>query len=108
MLKFRVVLILSFLLRQNHKIIIDEGLEMPKCPKCGEEISELFYKVIDNGRVWLNDKGEIEYELASDIYGDEQKSVGEFRCPECGEVLFASEHEAIEFLKPKTKQTTLT
>jgi hypothetical protein len=79
---------------------------MPKCPKCGEEVSELFYKVIDGGRVWLNDDGNIEYELASDTYGDEAKWL-EFTCPECGEVLFTSEEDAIEFLKPKAKQTTL-
>jgi hypothetical protein len=79
---------------------------MPKCPKCEAEISELFYTLIDGGKVWLNDDGKLEYELASDIYGDDVKGV-KFTCPECGAELFDNEKDAEDFLKPKTKQTTL-
>jgi transcription initiation factor IIE alpha subunit len=81
-------------------------MEMPKCPECGEEIHELFYTLIDGGRAWLNDDGELEYELASDTYGDSVIGI-RFTCPECGAELFDNEEDAEDFLKPKAKQTIL-
>jgi predicted RNA-binding Zn-ribbon protein involved in translation (DUF1610 family) len=71
---------------------------MPKCPKCGEEIDRLYYKVVDYGTVWLKENGELDWELASETYGDEQKSACEFKCPKCHAVIFDDEDEAVEFL----------
>ena len=76
---------------------------MPKCPKCGKEINELTVEVIDIGSVRLNSHGELEYEFASDIYGDSVKGI-KFTCPECGAELFDNEEDAEDFLKPKAKE----
>jgi hypothetical protein len=70
---------------------------MPKCPKCGEEITYLSVRSIDSGIFRIDENGDPEYEWASDIYGDEVIGM-EFLCPECREVLFHDVDEAIEFL----------
>jgi predicted RNA-binding Zn-ribbon protein involved in translation (DUF1610 family) len=71
---------------------------MPKCPKCGEEIDRLYYKVVDYGVVWVKENGELDWELTSEIYGDEQKSAYDFECPKCHSIIFDDEDEAVEFL----------
>ena len=61
------------------------------CPKCGEEIRYLlayaerkYYMVVKNNRA--------SYQKTGD---DENMS---FECPECGEILFTDERDAIKFL----------
>lgn len=70
---------------------------MPICPKCGKEIDYLrsFCKQSAEYTLQLRN-GEPDYEHLSsaDFYEDE-----EFACPECDEILFTDEEEAIEFLK---------
>jgi len=69
------------------------GLEMPRCPKCGEEISIL----LDWSRTWVlyYFNGE-DYECAGESHTD---NADEFACPKCGEVLFYDGEEARKFLK---------
>ena len=62
------------------------------CPKCNKEITSLRNIVT----------GSMEYYLSLNAQGDIQYETGEtdeYRCPECDEVLFTSETEAIAFLK---------
>jgi DNA-directed RNA polymerase subunit RPC12/RpoP len=77
---------------------------MPKCPRCGKEINELYLygKQIQLFRVWFDE--DLQHEWVNASSDMESK---EYDCPECGETLFTSEEEATEFLKPKAKQTTL-
>ncbi|MEM3432618.1 MAG: hypothetical protein QXG08_01025 [Candidatus Methanomethyliaceae archaeon] len=69
---------------------------MPKCPKCGAEISELRVVAHNPGRLALVD-GTPVYEWASDVYGDSVVGM-EYICPECGETLFSEPTEAENFL----------
>jgi predicted RNA-binding Zn-ribbon protein involved in translation (DUF1610 family) len=67
---------------------------MPKCPECGEEISELkantveyctyWFYVEDNQTHYENDDSEVD-----EIY---------FCCPKCGKTLFTDEPSAEKFL----------
>lgn len=72
-------------------------IAVPKCPKCGKEINHLHnvqnavdeweFRVVD-GRARYD---EVHTYPASDDRND-------FECPECWELLFKSEEEAIRFL----------
>jgi len=77
---------------------------MPKCPKCGEDIDYLinYCKKPACFIFEVNEKGYPAYSLESEAenYVDE-----EYVCPECDEVLFTDEQDAIKFLRPK--QTAL-
>ena len=80
---------------------------MPECPKCGAEINYLinYCKKPVCFTFEVNERGYPVYHLDSEAedYVDD-----EFVCPECEEVLFTDEKDAIEFLKPKQqKQATL-
>jgi DNA-directed RNA polymerase subunit M/transcription elongation factor TFIIS len=77
---------------------------MAKCPKCGEEIDHLHYYAyeLQKADFYLNEDESKTYgnwDSLCDIKGEP-----EYECPECGELLFTSEEEATEFLKPKQKQ----
>jgi len=74
---------------------------MAKCLKCGAEICNLKIRSIDYGTLEIDDEnGDLNYEWISDLYGDQQKGI-EFRCPQCGELLFTDYEEAEDFLKQK-------
>jgi len=75
---------------------------MPKCPECGEEIEYLLNYATVQYIFEVNEDGEPEY-----IHNDVAEE-GTYHCPVCLKPLFTTEKEAIEFLKPKTIQTTLT
>ena len=79
---------------------------MPKCPKCGSEIEFLDAKMMDYGTLHMHPDGTPDYIWSCDVYDGNPDF--EFRCPECNELLFTNPDEAEEFLKPKTKQATLT
>ena len=73
---------------------------MPKCPKCGKEISYL--KEWDRGwegfELRVDGEGIANYEKMGDfVYGDEVQ----YDCPECHETLFYREDDAIKFLSGK-------
>ncbi len=71
---------------------------MAECPKCKKELTELVNTQSGIGR-WnlsLQEDGTTSYE-----WEDFQACDGDnyWSCPECGEVLFYNEEEAINFLK---------
>jgi predicted RNA-binding Zn-ribbon protein involved in translation (DUF1610 family) len=74
-------------------------VEMPKCPKCGEEISCLLnYKYTSSLIFTLSLKnGEPDYDLTDEVFPDVTDE-GDFVCPQCGELLFTNEKEAVAFL----------
>lgn len=73
---------------------------MPKCTKCNREINSL-----DSTRtgtlyynVSLDKQGDLQY-IQVDFGYNDAVDINEYLCPECNEVLFTSELEAIAFLK---------
>ena len=66
------------------------------CPKCGKEIDSLMnmQRMMHANTMTVDSEGYADYE--------EEKSwdegVSEFECPECEEVLFINEEDAINFL----------
>ena len=72
----------------------------PKCPKCNKEIDEL--RNIASGSMaydyYIMPDGELHIEQESNGFVDDG-NVNEWWCPECEEVLFTSEEEAVKFLK---------
>lgn len=68
-----------------------------RCPKCKKKIQYL----LNVSNWWkryfmtLDKKGNSKYQLSKEWSGDENT----FDCPECGEVLFTNEADAIKFLK---------
>lgn len=79
---------------------------MPKCPNCGEVINRLVNvcEEIVEFILELDENGEPRYYRNDSWPGNWSY----YECPECGEILFTSERESIEFLKQKAKQATLT
>jgi len=71
---------------------------MPKCPKCGEEITYLndYSKCEEVYEFSLKPDGEIQSEQVDRISGD---TPDDFECPECKKVLFTKEEDAVIFLK---------
>lgn len=74
---------------------------MPKCPKCGKEIDHLVYYAyeLQRANLWVFEDGESEYSTWDSL--GETKGDPDYECPECGEVLFHNEDEAINFLRGK-------
>jgi len=66
-----------------------------KCPECSQDISYLedHPPVGTIFELSINEEGEPQYDEVG-TGGDD-----EYKCPECGEVLFTNEEEAIKFLK---------
>ena len=66
------------------------------CPKCKDEINYLNFDVTATcgSSLYIGDK-EGDYDLSCLTDGVEYNN---FRCPECDEVLFETEYEAIKFL----------
>ena len=66
---------------------------MPKCPECNTEVFFLDAKA----------KGTTMFEYHSsdnyDVLEAMESEFYEFRCPECGSVLFDNESEAEQFMK---------
>ena len=73
---------------------------MPKCPKCGKEIDHLihygYYLMKADFRI--DKDGDKVYENWYD-FGDMKEGTEEYYCPECKQVLFKTEDEAIKFLR---------
>ena len=69
-----------------------------KCPKCNKEINSL--KNIQSGSLdydlSVNEDETLHYESGDFLTDD---NVNDFCCPECLEVLFSNEEEAVKFLK---------
>jgi len=72
---------------------------MSKCPKCKTEIDYL--KNYQSGEKAFYFDGDEYDELG--FYPDDR--VNDYECPECNEVLFTSEEDAREFLKPTNQKT---
>jgi len=71
-----------------------------KCPKCKKEISKLI--ALSDGKLIQNFIVNVDYPEYSDIERDFIDT--EYRCPECGEMLFRNDEEkAINFLMGKKK-----
>ncbi len=68
---------------------------MPKCPACGEEISNLTHGEVGArlSLFMLEGDGRVSEEEKAYISWRE-----EFHCPECGIVLFNAREDAIRFL----------
>jgi predicted RNA-binding Zn-ribbon protein involved in translation (DUF1610 family) len=77
---------------------IAKNLKPPRCPKCGAEIDHLHFYAYElvKADFWVVD-GRSEYS-GWDSLGDMLDEV-EYSCPECGEVLFKHEDDAIKFLR---------
>ena len=77
---------------------------MPRCPKCEKEIDHL----VDFSPVWqeyemtVGENGDAHYDLVDDSIPMDTDD--EYVCPECSEVLFTSEEDAINFLKGNIKE----
>jgi len=74
---------------------------MPECPRCGKEIDHLIFDGSEemSATVVLNSKGLVDY-INWQSFGIND---GEYKCPECGEVLFTDEGDAEAFLRGKLK-----
>ena len=70
---------------------------MPKCPKCKKEIDYLKnYQSGENYDEFQLLNGERDY----DNKGFEPDGrVNDYECPECSEIIFIREKEAVKFLK---------
>jgi len=78
---------------------------MPKCPKCGKEIDYLwnYSAVWEEYKLTIGRDGYEQYEFIDDsapVDGIDD----EYVCPECHEVLFTDEEDAVNFLKGNTKE----
>jgi len=79
----------------KHNLPFLGELKMPKCPKCGEEISTLINY----------SKATIRYIFDGDRYEEDkiipsnENDANLFACPECDSILFTTEDEAKEFLQ---------
>lgn len=71
---------------------------MVRCPICGAEIEWLSLTQVSKefARVYLDENGEVVFDDWNARIEEE-----EFSCPECGEVLFRSEEDAVNFLRSK-------
>jgi len=65
---------------------------MPRCPECGKEIDHLIYHTCELATVLLNAVGTIDY--IPWAMGACTNDSPEYRCPECGIVLFDNEEDA--------------
>lgn len=72
---------------------------MPKCPKCGKEISTLNVYAIAEIRYVCQANGlsEFEHYAVDEPYDDEHDV--QAMCPHCDEVLFGTTDEAMAFLQ---------
>ena len=75
---------------------------MSLCPKCNEEIDNLnsYLKGEEKSKFYPDDNGEAEYQWQDFIDGDNI----DFECPNCGQVLFQDEEEALKFLIKGTQK----
>ena len=76
-----------------------------KCPECNKWLTSLDNITTGNVTYYLSiDKdGDINY--SQDIHSfNPDGIVNEYWCPECNEMLFQDEEEAINFLKGKIKE----
>lgn len=72
---------------------------MAKCPKCQKEMSYLRNITSTHGefRMFIKDGLECWCCEPNDISGLQDKD--EYRCPECGELLFTENELAVRFMK---------
>jgi hypothetical protein len=78
-------------------------IQPPKCPKCGAVIRSLnYYEKAWNRALFMihvvRSDGRVFYSPEYYDWDTVEVIEGEYRCPECGEVLFTSEEEAEDFL----------
>ena len=73
---------------------------MAICPRCKKTIDHLVNWSLEWVRrsVWV-ENDDIEYSEAEDWQPVDAPDADQFLCPECGEVLFKDESEAVEFLR---------
>lgn len=71
---------------------------MPKCPKYGKEIDYLkdYSKCEEVYDFRVSETGHPQYDMVDTIPGSDYD---DYECPECGEVLFTGEGDALKFLK---------
>ena len=76
---------------------------MPKCPKCGKEIDHLVYQSYElvTATALLTPADIIDY-ISWESHGI-TRDPPEYKCPECGAVLFNKEEDAEAFLKGEDK-----
>jgi hypothetical protein len=70
---------------------------VPKCPKCEQEIDRLvnWSSSLHKYLFTIDKKGDADYEELDEVVGD----INDYECPECWEVLFSDEQDAITFLQ---------
>ena len=75
---------------------------MPRCPKCGKEIDHLrdFSAIWQEYNLTVDKDGVMHYEFIDASLPVDIDD--EYQCPECSEVLFNDEEEAVKFLKGET------
>ncbi len=69
---------------------------MPQCPKCDEEVDHLVNRVAEIHYYDLRVEGDRHVYEEQDW---EPIGQGDYRCPECQDVLFNTEDDALAFLK---------
>ena len=74
------------------------------CPKCKEEITELFWKrtLYHEGTLGIDKNGDEEFDEEFNIY-DMQDCPHIYFCPNCNKELTRDNDKAIEFLKGNIK-----
>ncbi len=89
---------LNMIMKENLLKGIKMECDKSICPKCKAEIDHLNFDVTGScsAQVYEDNPNNIDYDLSCLTDGVIKDN---FRCPECGETLFNSETEAIEFLK---------
>ena len=75
---------------------------MAVCPKCKQKIESLNNYESGEMKSYLNEDGGWE----EDYFQGDGKT-NDFECPNCQEVLFKDEEEAIEFLEDKDELTRI-
>lgn len=74
-----------------------------KCPKCGAEIDSLddYSMCVQRFVFTVGSDGLGDYvDVGDSVSADEPD---DYKCPECGEVLFTDEEKALAFLKGEVK-----
>jgi len=79
--------------------------KMPKCPKCNEEVDYLISKETHFTSFTAYDhKPRYDETLLDPFYYTHENKEEKWYCPNCGDLLFTTEYNAIEFFNQEEKE----
>jgi len=78
---------------------------MPKCPKCGKEITSLRCIIHLVAEYELTAKSEDDFDYKEVWEEEDELYLRDYYCPKCGKTLFNIEDDAINFLLGKEVET---